>query len=206
MSSDVDAPGVAAEPRATPPWRNRWVWLAALTILAAGALFAAYSGGVIGDRRPAGAAGLPDGFRAQLAARAVAVLEQTPTQRHEGHALHSTREGAAEAELLCAVRVFGVDPPEAGALPEVRRVYGYHICALAERGRPWDFAVKLTGPLVVGLADDPPTVKVAEGGVGFAERVAALMPERYRAEARNESLTPAAMTELRSRYDDAADL
>jgi len=90
----------------------------------------------------------------------------------------------------------------------VQTAYGFHLCGVAEPNRPWDWAVKLVGPVVVSMATDPPTVQVAEATneVSFTDRVGQLFPERYQQEARQESLGEQRMTELRERYDQAAGL
>lgn len=203
MSTNVDAPDGGAPAPAGRASRGgrRAAWLAALlVVLLGGGLFALNRTGVFGSDTPAGAAGL-DGFQAQLAARIVGVLEHLPADQH-GHGDHGGT--AAKSTMVCGVRIFGVDPPGAGSIGEVARVYAYHMCAEAEPGREWIMAVKLTGPAVIKLTADPPTVAVAEGGAGFRERVRGLIPERYQAEALNENLTPEGMRELIRRYRDAA--
>lgn len=169
-------------------------------VLLGGGLFALDRTGVFGSDTPAGAAGL-DGFQAQLAAKIVGVLEHLPANQH-GHEDHGGT--AARSTMVCGVRIFGVEPPGAGSVGEVTRVYAYHMCAIAEPGREWTMAIKLTGPAAITLAADPPTVAVAEGGAGFRDRVRSLIPERYQADALDENLTPEGMNELIHRYRDAA--
>lgn len=185
MSTDVDITTVR---------RRRYAWLAGLLVFALGTLFALNQAGVFSPDTP-------NGFRAQLSATVVNVLEQMPAKDH-GHANH----GAATdpSTLVCGVRIFGLNPADADTLGEVTQVYAYHICAAAKPGQDWILAVKLTGPAVITLAADPPTMAVAEGGAGFRERVRALIPEKYQAEAFNENLTPEGMQELIRRYNEAA--
>jgi hypothetical protein len=192
VSTDVDTP-VAR--------RSRFVWLAVLLVVALGALLALNRFGAFGSDTPPGAAGQPDGFQAQLAAKVVNVLETLPAEEHG----HNHDAASGESTMVCGVRIFGTNPQDADTLDEVAQVYGYHLCAVAQSGVEWIMSVKLSGPMVATLAADPPQVAVAEGGEGFQDRVNAIIPERYRAEARNENLTEEGMRELIRRYDEAAE-
>jgi hypothetical protein len=195
VSTDVDVPNAAAP----PVHRNRFVWLAVvLLVVSLGAVFA-LNRLVFTSDAPAGAAGEPTGFEAELAAKVVNVLETMPAQDHG----HNHDSAAGPSTLVCGVRIFGTNPANAATVPEVAQAYGYHLCAVAQPGQDWIMAVKLTGPMVVTLAADPPTVAVAEGGEGFQQRIDAIIPAPYRAEARNENLTPEGMKELIRRYEEA---
>jgi hypothetical protein len=192
VSTDVDAPPVR-------PRQSRYVWLALALVMALGALFAVYRAGVFdgeaGTDRPAD-------FRTQLSARVINVLEQMPAGDHGHHG--DIAADAGEAKLVCGVNVYGTNPADADAIDEVAQVYGYHMCAAPQPGLEWILSYKLTGPLVVTLAADPPTVTVAEGGVGYRDRVRAIIPAQYQEQAFNGSLTAADMAELIRRYDEAA--
>lgn len=189
MSTDVDASRVG---------RRRYIALAALLVVALLGIIVINRTGVLGGDTPDGA-GEPRGFQAQLSAKVVNVLEKMPAEDH-GHAGH----GTGPSNLVCGVRVFGTNPADADAIGEVAQVYAYHMCAVAEQGRQFILAVKLTGPAVITLAGDPPTVTVAEGGPAFRERVRALFPEKYQSEAFNENLTPEGMRDLIQRYEKTA--
>lgn len=193
MSTDVDA----VPPAQRSGRRGRYLALAAVLLVTAGL--------TVTVQRLAGNDG-PGDLPAQLAARMIKVLEQTPPERHQGHGADLDELTGDDPEVLCAVRVFGYEPATAATLEQVDTVYGHHLCALAEPGRDWDFAVKLVGPLVLRLAADPPTVQVAEAveGVSFRERVRQLIPERYQQQAYQESLDAADFQRLRQRYDDVA--
>jgi hypothetical protein len=192
VSTDVDVPQTRRGP-------SRFVWLAVLLVVALGGLFALNRAGALGSDSPAGAAG-EEGFDAQLSAKVVNVLEKMPAEDH-GHGDH---DEVGDATTVCGVRIFGRNPADADSVDEVAQVYAYHMCAMAQRGTEWILAPKLTGPVVITLAADPPTMTVAEGGEGFKDRVNQLFPEPYRAEALNENLTPEGMEELISRYREAA--
>ena len=178
--------------------RNRFLWVAVILLVVSVVAVALL------DAAPS--AGRPDDLRRQLATRMVAVLEQLPADQHHDHGTHDDPSAGAEARVVCAVRVFGYEPADATTVAAIRTGYGYHLCGVAERGRPWDWAVKLVGPLVMRLSTDPPTVEVAEATATetFPERVRELFPERYRQDALDESLGADRMRDLRERYDDAA--
>ena len=42
------------------------------------------------------------------------------------------------------------------------------MCAAGEPGQPWDFAARISGPVVVELTD-PPRVRIAEAGLGHQQ-------------------------------------
>lgn len=211
-----------ADPRAARPARRVVpLAVAALAVVAVAVLVRL----VVVDRDPAGTGGV----RGQVGERMRGVLEQLDPAGH-GHTGHggsghggassdgASSDGAggdgagqgdgraADVRTVCGVRVFGYEPAGARNLRGVRTVYGYHLCGVAEAGRSWDWAVKLSGPLVMDLASDPPRVQVAEATpeVPFRERVRQLIPERYLRQAYQESLDDATMRDLRRRYDAAA--
>jgi hypothetical protein len=194
VSTDVDAP-----PPPTRSGSTRYVWLAAGLVVALIALFGLYRLGVLGGGDAEEAA--PD-FPTQLTGRVVGLLEQMPAEGH-GHG-HAVAEDAKGNALVCGFRAFGTVPADADALDEVAKVFGYHMCAIPERGLHWNYSYKLTGPIAVTLAADPPTITVAEGGEGYRDRVQKLIPPPYTEEAYNASLTPEGMQELIRRYDEAA--
>lgn len=180
--------------------RVRWL-LAALVVLAVAVLVIALRGGGSADpaAAPSPQAGVPEPLRAALAARLVTVLEEaTPAEHHDhGHEL------AGPAPVICAVDVFGIDPPGATALDQVRTVYALHLCAVAEPGRPWEWAVKMSGPLAAQWRPDRPVVRIAAPGQGYPERVRALIPDRYQDRAFGSFQNSAALAELRRRFDTA---
>jgi hypothetical protein len=55
-------------------------------------------------------------------------LEQADPGQH-----HHAGHGAPQATgVICGVRVYGYEPAEATALADVRTVYGFHLCGIAE--------------------------------------------------------------------------
>jgi hypothetical protein len=180
--------------------RNRFVWVAVILLAVSATTVALLNAGP--------SAGQPDDVRGQLATRMKTVLEQLPPSEHQGHGGHASQSPEPVAKVVCAVRVYGFEPETATTVAAVDTVYGYHLCGVAEQGRPWDWAVKLVGPLVMGMSTEPPTVQVAESTATatFPERVRQVFPEKYQQLALQESLGEEPMRELRRRYDKAAGL
>ncbi|MEV4754975.1 hypothetical protein AB0J86_07665 [Micromonospora sp. NPDC049559] len=178
--------------------RNRFVWVAVVLL--------AVSTTAVVLLRTQDAAGRPEDLRGQLTTRLVALLEQLPPDQHQGHGHHAGASPGPAPTVVCGVRVFGFEPADATTVSAVDTVYAFHFCGVAEQGTPWDWAVKLVGPVVVGLTTNPPSVQVAQATetVSFRDRVQQLFPERYREDAVNESLGEEGMRDLRRRYEKAA--
>jgi hypothetical protein len=175
-------------------YRYRFVWVAVVLLVTAGAV-------VLFTGRPGAE---PADLPGQLATRMRATLEQADPGQHQ-HAGH----GAPQAKgVICGVRVYGYEPAEATALADVRTVYGFHLCGIAEPDRPWDVAVKLAGPVRLDLATEPPGIQVVEATaeVKFVDRLRELWPPKYAELALKETLTGQEMADTRRRYDDAAGL
>jgi hypothetical protein len=196
VSTDVDAP--ADVPPASARGSRRYLWLAAAVVVLLGAALTLYRAGVFGGSDD----GTGGDYREQLSATVVNVLEQMPAEGHGHHGDLAQEPG--QVELVCGVNVYGTNPADADTVDEVAQVYGYHMCALPQKGLQWIMSPKLTGPLVVTLAADPPTVTVVEGGADFPDRVRATIPEPYQEQALKGSLTAEGMRELIRRYDEAA--
>ncbi|GAA4966366.1 hypothetical protein [Actinoplanes utahensis] len=151
----------------------------------------------------------PVDLRTQIETRMRTVLEQADPGQHQhaGHAVQPSA-GAARPAVVCGVRVYGHEPAAATALDEVRTVYGFHLCGVAEQQRPWDVAVKLAGPLILDMTTDPPGIEVVEATaeVKYVDRVWQRFPPRYAEVALAEALSAEQMADLRERYDDAAGL
>ncbi|BCB78642.1 hypothetical protein GCM10022251_59790 [Phytohabitans flavus] len=193
MTADLTT---ATDPLAPPPRRrNRARWIAVAVVVVAAAVLAVLL-------RVAGSGGpsRPPTLENQLSDRIVAIMEQaTPTDHHQhGHG----SIGEVKGQVLCAAKTLGFEPAGAKTVAEVRIVYGYHLCAVVEPGRAWDFAQKLSGPMSVQLTE-PPVVKVAEGGEGFQDRVREIIPPPYQEAALQELLDEDQMRDLRERFDKA---
>ena len=154
----------------------------------------------------AGAAALvhraqPADVRAQVTSQMRTLLEEADPEQHN-HAGHGV---ATTTEVVCGVRVYGYEPAEVKDLAEVRRVYGFHLCGVAEPQRPWDVAVKLAGPVILDMSTRPPGIQVVEAteNVRFVDRLRQMFPSPYAEQAQKEALTPEEMSDLRRRYDDA---
>jgi hypothetical protein len=159
----------------------------------------------------AGAEADPADLRAQIETRMRTALEQSdPGQHHHaGHDVEQeTTEDGAKPPVICGVRVYGYEPAEVTALAEVRTVYGFHLCGVAEKQRPWDVAVKLAGPVILDMSADPPGIQVVEAtaDVTFADRLREMFPAEFAEMANKEALADSEMADLRRRYNDAAGL
>lgn len=122
------------------------------------------------------------GLDDELSARAQAILEQQAPADLE---LISIQHGAAvptEGRVLCTAEAFGSEPSDADSVEQVRVIYARYLCALVQRGTPWDYATRSSGPAVITLST-PPAVQLARSGEGFRDRVRAMMPDELEAKA-----------------------
>ncbi|BCB83492.1 hypothetical protein [Phytohabitans suffuscus] len=196
MTADLTS---ATDPLAPPPRRRgRARWIAVTVVVLAVAVLAVLLR-VVGTGGPF----RPPTLQNQLADRIAVVLEQSTPNDHHQHGHHSIGDvNAAKGQTLCAVRTLGFEPAEAETVAEVRTVYAYHLCAFVEPGRAWDFAQKLSGPMKAQLTE-PMKIEVVEPGLGFPDRVRALIPAPYQEEALKELLDDDQMRDLRGRFDEA---
>ena len=184
-------------------YRNRFVWVAVILL--------ATTAGVAVLHDPAGSTGEPADVQAQVVARIRTTFEQSDPEQHNhsGHtAQQATTEAGAKPAVVCGVRVYGYEPARATALADVRTVYAFHLCGVAEQKRPWDVAVKLAGPVIVDVSTEPPGIQVVEAtaDVKFVDRLQQMFPAQYAQVALKEALSDSEMAELRRRYDAAAGL
>ncbi len=128
--------------------------------------------------------------------RAARALEQASPAEHHGHG-HAV---AAEDRVFCGVAVFGVDPPSAAAIDDVRTVYGYYFCAMGRPGLSYLDSSRSDGPIVVSLAG-PPTIQIVAPGVDYQERVRAMMPDQYEDLCFGGLPDPAVAEEVKRRYE-----
>lgn len=188
-------------------YRNRFVWVAVIVLATVGALIVVQTAG--SDAEPARQAQQqPTDLQGQIVERMRTTLEQADPGQHN-HAGHGSLPTTAQAaEVVCGIRVYGFEPDTATTLAEVKTVYGFHLCGVAEQKRPWDVAVKLAGPVIMDMAVDPPGIQVVEATaeVMFIDRLRQMFPPKYLDLAQKEALVPAEMTSLRRRYDAAAGL
>jgi hypothetical protein len=177
------------------------VWVATVLAVTAGAV-------VLVDRTVAEPAQAD--LQGQIVTRMRTTLEQADPEQHQ-HAGHGVQQAATTEEkpaVICGVRVYGYEPAEVTALADVRTVYGFHLCGVAEQRRPWDVAVKLAGPVIMDMSTDPPGIQVVEAtaDVRFVDRLRQMFPEKYAELAVKEALEQSEMADLRRRYDSAAGL
>ena len=160
---------------------------------------------VVGRASDSSSARGPVAITAALTERMRVTLEQLPPEQHEGHGGHVGTAGPP-SPLVCGTRVYGYEPADAPTVDDVVTVYGFHMCAIAEPGRSWDWAMKLVAPLVMRFDTRPPTVQIAESanGVSYRDRVKQLFPARYQKAAFEQGLEPAELAELRRRFEAAA--
>ncbi|MGC4837881.1 hypothetical protein ACLQ3D_25600 [Micromonospora vinacea] len=182
-------------------YRNRFVWVAVILL--------AVSAGTVVLVNRAGPEAEPADLQAQITARMRSTLEQADPGQHN-HAGHGAQQAAATEKpaVICGVRVYGYEPSEVNALADVRTVYGFHLCGVAEQKRPWDVAVKLAGPVIMDMSTEPPGIQVVEATaeVMFTDRVRQMLPPKYADLALKEALTESEMADQRRRYDAAAGL
>ncbi|GLY97936.1 hypothetical protein [Actinoplanes sp. NBRC 103695] len=173
--------------------RSRFVW-AAVVLLATSAGAAA-----LVSSEPADLPG-------QVTSRMRTTLEQSDPGQHHHAAHQAATEAQAKAAVICGVRVYGYEPAEATELTDVRTVYGFHLCGVAEPKVPWDVAVKLAGPVILDMSTEPPGVRVVEAtaDVRFVDRLRQMFPDKYAQLAAKEALTASEMADLRGRYAAAA--
>ncbi|MFF0467338.1 hypothetical protein ACFYPX_07795 [Micromonospora zamorensis] len=181
-------------------YRNRFVWVAViLLVVSAGAV-------VLLNRADPEAE--PADLQGQIMARMRTTLEQADPGQHN-HAGHTAQQVTTEKPaVICGVRVYGYEPAKVSALADVRTVYGFHLCGVAEQKRPWDVAVKLAGPVIMDMSTEPPGIQVVEAtaDVMFTDRLREMFPEKYAELALKEALTDSEMADQRRRYDAAAGL
>jgi hypothetical protein len=183
-------------------YRNRYLWVVVILL--------AVSAGVVVLHEPTGSEAEPADLRGQLLSRMRTTLEQSdPGQHnHAGHQAQATATEAAKPAVICGVHLYGYEPSQVTALAEVKTVYGFHLCGVAEPQRPWDVAVKLAGPVILDLATDPPGIQVVEAtaDVRYVDRLRQMFPAEYAQLAQKEALSESEMADLRRRYDAAAGL
>jgi hypothetical protein len=183
-------------------YRNRFVWVAVILL--------AVSAGAVVLANSAGSQAEPADLRGQIMTRMRTTLEQAdPGQHnHAGHYVEQATEEEAKPAVICGIRVYGYEPAEATALADVQKVYGFHLCGVAEQKRPWDVAVKLAGPVIMDMSTEPPGIQVVEATaeVKYVDRLRQMFPEKYAKLAQNEALAESEMSSLRRRYDEAAGL
>ncbi|MDO3686549.1 hypothetical protein [Micromonospora sp. C28ISP2-4] len=184
-------------------YRSRFVWIE-VCLLAASIGVAAVITATTPKTDPAE-------LHRQILTRMRTTLEQADPAQHQ-HAGHtapqvSAGEQAAPA-VVCGVHVYGYEPTGAATLADVRTVYGFHLCGVAEQKRQWDGAVKLVGPVIMDMTTRPPGIQVVEASadVRFVDRLREMFPDKYEELALREALPPSEMADLRRRYDAAAGL
>ncbi|GLZ62465.1 MULTISPECIES: hypothetical protein [Micromonospora] len=182
-------------------YRNRFVWVAVIVLVVS-------AGAVVLVNR-AESTTEPVDLQGQITARMRTTLEQVDPGQHN-HAGHGVQQAATTEKppVICGVRVYGYEPADVTALADVRTVYGFHLCGVAEQKRPWDVAVKLAGPVIMDMSTEPPGIQVVEAtaDVMFVDRLREMFPDKYEEVALKEALTESEMAEQRRRYDVAAGL
>jgi hypothetical protein len=164
MSASVDSIPVD-QPVSPPPagrWRRvGWWLLPELLVLAllAGLFWA-------GRAQP----DLPERLNDEVAR----ILERVPPAEHHDHG-HQVSE---QDTVLCVAEVFGMEPAGARTRAQVRTVYATYMCAAGTPGTPYERSQRIAGPVAVVLSE-PPAVRIAQAGLGYQERVRALIPPPY---------------------------
>ena len=118
-----------------------------------------------------------DGLPEQLAAKARVTLEELQPARLELYDLQGHSHGGGYiGKVICTAETFGMEPAEAERVEDVKVIYARYLCALVQRGTPWDYASRSSGPVVIKLTD-PPYVQIPPSGDGYPDRVRALFPD-----------------------------
>ena len=185
----------AEAPEAAAPSRGRRPQILVLAALLA--VVIALTVWLAGVGRAGETARGPAAITAALAQQMRVTLERLPPQGHAGHG-----GAGGSSPVLCGTRVYGFAPADAASVEEVDTVYGFHMCAVAEPGRSFDWTTKMVAPLVMRLGQGAPKLDIAESanGVSYQDRVRQLFPPAYRTAALTQALEPAQLSELRRRY------
>ena len=139
----------------------------------------------------------PEQLRAAVVTQLTTSLEQaTPAD----HANHGHGDVYGNTQVFCAVEVLGFEPADAKVAKDLRKVYANHQCAVSDNGRPYDYAVKTSGPLVVTWGQ-PPVVTVILQGADYLDRVRAAIPAEYQDKALASTIDAQALADLRARFD-----
>ena len=117
--------------------------------------------------------GGPGRIRAEAGQRAAALLEQASPAQHHDHG----HEVGADDRVYCGVDVFGLEPPGARRIEDVRTVYGYYFCAVGRDGLPYLDSYRADGPIVVQFS--PASIQIAPPGPGYRDHVMSMMPDQY---------------------------
>jgi hypothetical protein len=136
------------------------------------------------------------GLHGVAAERAARALEQASPAEHHDHG----HDVGAEDRVYCGVAVFGVDPPSAAVIDEVRTVYGYYFCAVGRPGVSYMDSSRSDGPIVVSLAGSP-TIQIVSPGADYQERVRAMMPDQYEERCFGGLPDPSVAQEVMRRYE-----
>jgi hypothetical protein len=131
----------------------------------------------------------------QLSSDIVRILETASPAEHQAHGHTGV---AAGDKIVCEAEAFGHDPVTVRSTSEVQWVYAYYLCASGPRGAQWEQAARISGPVAVSPGDGE--VRIAEAGLGYQDRVKALIPARYadRVDGFRDSAVP---LRLRQRYE-----
>jgi hypothetical protein len=150
-----------------------------------------FRGGGIGT-----GAGTGSDLRSQLTERVVTALEQaSPTEHHD----HGHNVTAAD-RVACVAELHGTEPVDARGLAEVRTVYAQYMCAAGAPGTAYDDSSRSSGPVALSLGE-PPVVRVPPSGLGYPDRVRALLPDRYEEQALKGFRDGSVPASLRAKYD-----
>jgi hypothetical protein len=113
------------------------------------------------------------GLSRQLDTLAQTTLERLPPAELE---LFEVQGHGGEAKVICTAESFATEPARAERVEDVRVIYAHYLCALVQPNTVWDYATRSEGPVVINLTD-PPTVRIAQSGVGYPDRVQAMIPD-----------------------------
>ncbi|WP_162907906.1 hypothetical protein [Allorhizocola rhizosphaerae] len=169
--------------------RHGWWLLPELIVVAVLATVAAYLSG--------------NAFQDQLSNRAQVELERLTPAQLELYDMQHAHAGGGQAKVVCTAESFGTEPAGAKRIEDVKVIYAQFLCALVQKGTPWDYASRSSGPAVITLGD-PPAVQIAASGLGYRDRVQAIIPDDLEGRALAGFKDRGRPSELLLRYRQAA--
>ncbi|WP_157240096.1 hypothetical protein [Catenuloplanes japonicus] len=139
----------------------------------------------------------------ELRARAtVALATEMERASADEHARHGHQLGPDD-RMLCEAEIFGIDPSGDGRERNVRTAYGYYLCASGKPGTPFLAALMNAGPVVLHLDADRPGDRLQTTTLeqDLDAQLRAMMPERFRVQARKGFTTVDPPRALRDRFE-----
>lgn len=138
-------------------------------------------------------------LRASATAQLATEMEQASADEHARHG----HQLGPDDRMLCAVEVFGIDPPGDNRERNVHTAYGYYLCASGKPGTPFLAALMNAGPVVLHLDAARPGDRLQTTTLeqDLDTQLRAIMPEQYRVQARKGFTTVDPPRSLKERFE-----